>query len=214
MAFGAAVVPMMMVDRFHAMGMGLESIILAGGAIYLLIRFGLAAILKRYTVHRGMFHSVPAALIAGEIAFLTFGCERIELRYFVAGAVVLGFMSHLILDEIWSIDFSRGRFHLKSSFGTAIKFWGDSMGSNLLTYAMVMGLTFFSINDPAWMSRLGSWSDGQRELANRVLNKLGLDGANTQPAAGGAPLMNLNGANVPFGDQRGFAPNGQSGPIR
>ncbi len=214
MAFGAAVVPMMMVDRFHAMGMNLESIILAGGAIYLLIRFGLAAVLKRYTVHRGMFHSLPAALIAGEIAFLAFGCEKIELRYFVAGAVVLGFMSHLILDEIWSVDFSRGRFHLKSSFGTAIKFWGDSTGSNLLTYAMTVALTFFSINDPAWMSHFESWSNGQRELANRVLNRLGIDGQGSPPATLAVPLMNLNGPAARDGELQNFGPRPTSGPIR
>ena len=57
MAFAAAVVPMMMVDRFKAMNMSLETIILIGGAMYLAIRFGMAAILRRYTVHRGMFHS-------------------------------------------------------------------------------------------------------------------------------------------------------------
>jgi len=175
MAFGAAVVPMMMVDRFKAMHMDLESIILAGGAIYLLIRFGLAAILKHYTVHRGMFHSIPAAAIAGEVAFLVFDHQQIVLRYFVAGAVVLGFMSHLILDELWSIEWHRGRIRLKSSFGTAIKFWGDGVGSNMLTYALVVALTFFAINDPAWMSRFEAWTDGQRDLANRILNRFGLD---------------------------------------
>ncbi len=183
MSFGAAVVPMMMVDRFKAMGMNLESIILAGGAIYLAIRFGLAAILKHFTVHRGMFHSLPACAIFGEVAFLVFGCERLELRYFVAGAVVVGFMSHLILDEIWSVEMLRGRIHLKSSFGTAIKFWGDSAGPNVLTYALLMGLTFFAINDPAWMSRIGNWADGQRDLANRVLQKLGLDKDQPPPTA-------------------------------
>jgi hypothetical protein len=186
MSFGAAVVPMMMVDRFHAMGMNLEEIILAGGAIYLLIRFGLAAILKRFTVHRGMFHSIPAAAISGLSAFLAFGCERLDLRYFVAGAVVLGFMSHLILDEIWSIEMKRGIPHLKSSFGTAMKFWGDSIGSNMLTYALTAALTFFAVNDPAWMSKLGTWSDGQRDLASRVLNRLGLE--QDQP-----PPLNIGG---------------------
>src|SRR5262249_4964150 len=88
MSFATAVVPMMMVDRFRAMGMNLESIILAGGAIYLLIRFAFAAVLKHFTVHRGMFHSLPAAAIAGEATFLAFGCEQVDLRYFVAGAVV------------------------------------------------------------------------------------------------------------------------------
>ncbi len=61
MAFAAAVVPMAMVDRFKAMGLGLEEIILIGGAMYLFIRFGLAALLRHYSVHRGMFHSFPAS---------------------------------------------------------------------------------------------------------------------------------------------------------
>jgi membrane-bound metal-dependent hydrolase YbcI (DUF457 family) len=216
MAFGAAVVPMMMVDRFHAMGMDLEMIILVGGAIYLMIRFGLAAVLKHYTVHRGMFHSLPAALIAAEVAFLAFGKERIDLRYFVAGGVLLGFMSHLILDEIWSIDFQRGRFRLKSSFGTAIKFWGEGVGPNLLTYALVIGLTFFSINDPAWMSRIGSWTDGQHELANRFLKRIGIEPDSTpQPADASAPLLNLNNDSnlAPLGPNT-RAPTYDRGPMR
>ena len=130
-----------------------------------------------------MFHSLPACAIFGEVAFLVFGCERLELRYFVAGAVVVGFMSHLILDEIWSVEMLRGRIHLKSSFGTAIKFWGTATGPNMLTYALLMGLTFFAINDPVWMSRIGNWADGQRELANRVLQKLGLDNDVSPPPA-------------------------------
>ena len=180
MAFAAAVVPMAMVDRFKALGMGLESIILAGGAMYLLIRFGMAALLRRFTVHRGMFHSFPACAIAGETVFLVFGCERTELRYFVAGASMVGFMSHLILDEIWSIEFKRGMPHLKSSFGTAMKLWGPAMGPNILTYLLLAGITFFAVNDPVWMGRLGSWADGQNDLATRVLNKLGLE---NQPAS-------------------------------
>jgi len=182
LSFAAAVVPMMMVDRFRALGMNLETIILAGGGIYLAIRFGLGAILKHLTVHRGMFHSLPAAAIAGQAAFLAFGCEQINLRYFVAGAVVLGFMSHLILDEIWSVEMKRGVPHLKSSFGTAMKFWGPAAGPNVLTYALLVAMSFFAVNDPAWMSRVGSWADGQRELAKNVLNDLGLNG-NKPPTA-------------------------------
>jgi len=204
MAFAAAVVPMAMVDRFKAMGLGLEEIILVGGAMYLFIRFGLAALLRHYTVHRGMFHSFPACAIAAETAFLVFGCERTDLRYFVAGAVVVGFMSHLILDEIWSIEFKHGMPHLKSSFGTAMKFWGPAMGPNILTYLLLAGLTFFAVNDPVWMSRFGSWADGQRDLANRVLNKLGLEGSQSPaPAAptNPPPTVNINGW-LPTDDSR------------
>ena len=44
MAFASAVVPMMLLHRFQHWGMSHESIILAGAAVYLLIRFGLAAL--------------------------------------------------------------------------------------------------------------------------------------------------------------------------
>ena len=70
MAFAAAVVPMMLLHRFQHWGMSHEMILLAGAAVYLLIRFGAAALLRLYTVHRGMFHSLPAAVVFGEIAFL------------------------------------------------------------------------------------------------------------------------------------------------
>src|SRR5438067_11751474 len=50
MAFAAAVVPMMLIDRFRQMGLAPESIVLAGAAIYIAIRFGLAGILRHYTV--------------------------------------------------------------------------------------------------------------------------------------------------------------------
>ena len=57
-------------------------------------------------------------------------------------------MSHLILDEIWSIEFKRGMPHLKSSFGTAMKFWGPAMGPNFLTYALLGALTFVCAERP------------------------------------------------------------------
>jgi hypothetical protein len=123
-------------------------VVLAGGAVYLFIRFVLAKILTHFSIHRGMFHSFPACLIAGEIAFLLAGHEHPWEHYFNAAAVMTGFMSHLILDEIWSIDFSGGHIKLKSSFGTAMKFWGDSMGSNLLTYGILALTTVASLGDP------------------------------------------------------------------
>jgi hypothetical protein len=68
MAFAAAVVSMMMVDRFQQFGLSSEMIVLAGAGVYLTIRFGVAELLRHYTVHRGMFHSLPAAAIFGELA--------------------------------------------------------------------------------------------------------------------------------------------------
>lgn len=151
LAFAASVVPMMLFDRARQMGMPHESMILAGGAIYLFIRFGIGWLLRHYTVHRGMFHSLPACLIAGELAFLLCTSGGLTMRYFKAGAVVAGFMSHLILDEIWSVERRGIGVRLKSSFGTAVKLWGKSTWANISTYAKVCVCTLLVLNDPVWV---------------------------------------------------------------
>src|SRR3569623_1811825 len=81
-----------------------ESVAFAAALVYLFIRFVLCHVLQHFTVHRGIFHSLPVALIFTEIAFLVCTTGDINVRYYKAGGVLLGFMSHLILDEIWSID--------------------------------------------------------------------------------------------------------------
>ena len=70
LAFAAAVVPMMVLHKLRHSDLSHELMILAGAGAYLLVRFGLGFLLKHFTVHRGMFHSLPAAAIFGEIAFL------------------------------------------------------------------------------------------------------------------------------------------------
>ena len=87
MAFSAAVIPMFMMDRLRSMGLSAESMVLAGGCVYIFIRFGLGEILKRYTVHRGMWHSIPAALTAAMIAALLVSGAAFEIRLFKVVAV-------------------------------------------------------------------------------------------------------------------------------
>jgi hypothetical protein len=146
-AFAAAVVPMLLVDRLEQFRLAPETIVLVGGLLYLLIRFGAGKLLARFTVHRGMFHSLPALAIVGELAFLICAHENLWMRAFNSGAVMLGFASHLVLDEIWSIDL--GRLRLKSSFGTAVKLWGDCWWANLAAYANVVILALLIFEDPA-----------------------------------------------------------------
>ena len=68
--FAAAVVPLLMLERFKDFGWSHETMALAGAASYAAIRFGAAEIFKRYTVHRGMWHSLPACLACGLLAFI------------------------------------------------------------------------------------------------------------------------------------------------
>ena len=147
MAFASAVVPMMLVHRFQHWGLTHEMILLAGAAVYLLIRFGAAKLLEMFTVHRGMFHSIPAALVFGEVAFLLASGDSLYLRLFTAGAVTIGYLSHLVLDEIWSVEWSHG-LHLKSSFGTALKLFGHGTWSNVSCYAKLLILTAVILFEP------------------------------------------------------------------
>lgn len=166
MAFASAVVPMLMVHRFQTMGWSHETIVLAGGMLYLGVRFGVAALIKRYTVHRGMWHSLPAAAIFGLLAFLLCSCEDMTLRLFKTGAVVLGYLVHLILDELWSVDLKR--FRLKKSFGTALKLWGNKPWANFSVYAKLGLLILFVIGDPIVMKRFGIPDHGVPHLARDV----------------------------------------------
>lgn len=153
---GAAVVPALMIPRFVQMGWDSEQIALAAIGIYAFIRFVVAYVFKRYTVHRGMWHSIPAALIVGIIAFLLVSGDELAIRLFKAASVTLGFTVHLIMDELWSLDLNNGRLRIKKSFGTALKFWNTgSLASNLSTYAKLIAGIGAVIADPYAMNQLG-----------------------------------------------------------
>ncbi|HVW39412.1 MAG TPA: metal-dependent hydrolase, partial [Pirellulales bacterium] len=150
LSFAAAFVPMLLFDRARQMGWSHESMVLAGAAIYVAIRFGLGWFLRHYSVHRGIYHSIPVCLIFAGLAFLLCNTGSLPLRYYKAGAVVIGFMSHLILDEIWSVERSGVGLHLKSSFGTAVKFYSPCWWSNALAYATLFAVAVLVLNDPIW----------------------------------------------------------------
>ena len=166
-AFAAAVVPLLMIHRFQQLGLPLEAIILAGASIYLAIRFGLSWLLEKYSHHRGMFHSLPAAAIAGQTTFLAFAAEEPLRRYFVSSAVVLGFLTHLVLDEIWSVKMGWFGPKVKKSFGTALKFNGPDLWPNLLTYAIAVILGLLAASDAAWTEKMAHVRQ-QMEQATRT----------------------------------------------
>lgn len=168
LAFAAAFVPMMMFDRARQLGWSQESMVLAGGLIYLGIRFGVGWMLRKYTVHRGMFHSLPAALLCGELAFLLCNTGELPIRYFKAASVLIGFMSHLVLDEIYSVERKGIGVRFKSSFGTAIKFWGKSTWANISTYSKLAIVTVLVFNDPIW-SRVSPRGEQLHEIASKVV---------------------------------------------
>jgi membrane-bound metal-dependent hydrolase YbcI (DUF457 family) len=102
---------------------------------YLFVRYGLRQFLARLMVHRGISHSLPTCAVWGALAYLYYPSEFHPVRVWMAAAVMLGFLSHLLLDEMFSVDLAGNR--LKSSFGTALKFWAPSGVSTLAIYALL-----------------------------------------------------------------------------
>jgi hypothetical protein len=176
MSFTAAMIPAMMIPRFHQMGFNSEQIVLAVAMVYLAIRFGVGDVFKRYTVHRGMWHSIPAAACVGLIAFLCVSGSELPIRVFKSAAFVLGFLVHLVLDEIWSVEVRRGRMRIKKSFGTALKFFTTKgLWPNLSTYGKLAALVALIIGDPYLMDQIGvqqpEFPDSSRQWLEGVVQR-------------------------------------------
>ena len=103
-----------------------------------------------------MWHSVPAGLSAAMFAYVVCSSEDFNLRMFKTAAIFIGFMSHILLDEIWSVEYRRGRYTFKHSFGTALKFWSSNRIANAFTYALLAGLCFLAYKDEGYMQKFDS----------------------------------------------------------
>jgi hypothetical protein len=146
-SLSAAIVPLFFLHRFKNWRFSVEETLVLIGAMYLFIRYGLARVFKKHTVHRGMFHSIPAMLIAGLAVYLVYHPEKPSLRLFIAGGVMLGFLSHLVLDEIYSVDFMGARLRLNKYAGSAVKFWSKSLPATLVCYGILALLAISAWRD-------------------------------------------------------------------
>lgn len=151
LSFVSVLAPMLMMPRFSALGFTPEHMVLIAGVMYVGIRFGVGNIFRRYTKHRGMWHSIPAAMIAGMVTFLVCLSGDTGIRLLKSWAVVLGFLSHLILDEVYSVDLAGRQIRVKKSFGTALKMFGNSYLLNLMTYTKVAVLAIMIFSDDYMM---------------------------------------------------------------
>ncbi|TAN64986.1 MAG: metal-dependent hydrolase [Methylobacter sp.] len=132
--------------------------ILAGA--YLFIRYGIFALFNVLTIHRGVFHSVLAAVFFA----LLMTCisyrflHRDALHAWLNGFfIALGFIVHLLLDELYSVDLSNAR--MKSSFGTAFKLFSyNNMTASALMTLCTMTLYWMA---PSPMPLVKVWKSAQ-----------------------------------------------------
>jgi membrane-bound metal-dependent hydrolase YbcI (DUF457 family) len=143
----AVLVPLMLVHRLMHAGVSHEGILATLLFGYLFIKYVAVDVFKRFTVHRGMYHSLPAMLIAGLCVYLAYHSDNRNIRLLLAGGVMIGFASHLILDEIYSVDWSGAKPKLKSSAGSAVKFASPSMPATAFCYLLLGGLLYLAYLD-------------------------------------------------------------------
>ena len=144
-----------------------ETILLALIVTSLAVRFGAPELIRVFAKHRGMFHSLPAMLIAAEVVYLAYPNRLVSVRLVMAGAVAAGFLSHLLLDELYSVQVKNGKLRTKASFGTAVKWAGPRFVPNVLTYAAVMLLSYAVLLEWGFIE---SETLGDRAVASRPVD--------------------------------------------
>ena len=102
--------------------------------VFASMRYGAYNLFHHTAIHRGIFHSLLAAVffMAVTAILLAYGLGHEPVVAWMAGLFVfLGYVIHLTLDEIYSVDFAGAR--IKRSFGSALKlFDGRSRSASLL----------------------------------------------------------------------------------
>ncbi|MFO0843632.1 MAG: metal-dependent hydrolase [Gemmataceae bacterium] len=157
--FLAAVTAFVAYHPLREHGFPLEQALVVMAGVYFLVRYVVANTFRRWTVHRGMYHSIPAMLIAGLLVYLGYPSHDFFLKLYLAGGVMVGFLSHLVLDEIYAVDFMGFRIKFNQFAGSALKFTSPSYPATIATYLVLIALGYVAWEGvPDWARSPGSWS--------------------------------------------------------
>jgi membrane-bound metal-dependent hydrolase YbcI (DUF457 family) len=141
----AAATPFLLFDRVYRAGLSPEQTLVLLAGVYLLIRYGVARVFKRLTAHRGMFHSLPGMVIAGLVVFLLYPGPNRAVRTYLAVGTALGFLSHLVLDELCDVDFLGRKIHRARLPGSPLKLASRSLVATATTYLVLAALAFLTL---------------------------------------------------------------------
>jgi len=126
------------------------------------------------TSHRGIFHSIPMAFlsgIAGTLFLKTLFWIDSSMAVWGGFFITLGFLTHLTLDEIYSVDLVNRR--IKSSFGTALSIYKkDNLFGTFIVYFLLIAL-FQNIDNFRVVTDTITSSSFYIELWNNMLPRNG-----------------------------------------
>ncbi len=140
----AAIAPLVIIEAFPELRAGgMTRMALVVIVCYLITRVFVVRALQMFTKERGIIHSIPAAIIVFQLAYLIFDDLYWFDRVYVAGAAFIGFFSHLLLDASGNLNFLGKAMGDKSRPRPALSFSGDTWFSTAAIYACVAVLGWF-----------------------------------------------------------------------
>ncbi len=153
------------------------------------VRYGLHAVFHNLATHRGIWHSILAGLFCAAATALVFSSilgRHAGVAWLAGGFMLVGYLVHLILDEIYSVDVMDRR--VKSSFGTALKLFDRrypyASASMAAAAAAMMWLAPPPTDFVAGLASRDMWAELKEELLPRD-KWFGL--VNVHPAVAGTP---------------------------
>ncbi|MBF0214534.1 MAG: metal-dependent hydrolase [Magnetococcales bacterium] len=136
---------------------------------YLFIRLAVLELFVRFTVHRGIFHSLPAGVFfAGATAALLLRLFHLSerLAWLAAVFMLLGYLVHLLLDELYSLKLLE-EGGISASFGTAFKLRSQDGWATSAMYLAVFLVYYLTPGLPDALRGLFSPAVGEA-----ILNRL------------------------------------------
>jgi membrane-bound metal-dependent hydrolase YbcI (DUF457 family) len=139
---------------------------------FVLVKFVVMKIFASVTHHRGLFHSILAAILfalSGAWLSLNYWTKSPDFAWAIGISILCGYLTHLFLDECYSVDLSNNE--IKRSFGTALKPLSlkNSFGSIIFAAA-----SFFFYTDLPTPQKLESaiFSESNKGLARTSIKLL------------------------------------------
>ena len=111
----------------------------------LFIYYVIGGIFKKLTNHRGIFHSIPAVVLSAMLTLTLLNLIDLDLniKMMVSLGVGLGYLCHLILDELNStVNLGGIPFIPNKSIGTALKLYAKNWKLSLGVYGITGWLIF------------------------------------------------------------------------
>jgi hypothetical protein len=133
------------------------------------VRYGVRNAFHKLAHHRGIWHSILAALfcaVATAVVFANVFDRHAGVAWLAGGFMFIGYLVHLTLDEIYSVDVMDTR--IKASFGTAMKLFDRRYPYASAGMAAALALALWLAPSPtAFVSGLSSrdmWAGLKAEL--------------------------------------------------